>query len=199
MKTDTVSGDIQTILSNTGWSQASLARKLGVSQSTVSKWLDGTTAPSDDEQIQVVHTLAEITSEKALLLGARMMASIPKWHFLCARSSVNKSSQRENAIQTFGVLKSAIQCALSPQDHACPSNRFGFLFSIVALPVPFADRSKAFIFADDLQKPRNFIILVNSELDPQTQMAEAIAEIGAHVRPYVFSLNGQAIANEVLI
>lgn len=188
---------VRAILRNTGWSQAGLASRLGVDQSTVCKWHNGSRSPTVDVA-QVLGVLARVTSEKALLLGAGILAAVDPWHYLCARAPAHQATQRSMAISTFHLLRDAVKAALG-SDRLAKTDDFWFLFSVVSIAAPFPDRSRAFVFGDHAAKPRRFVILVNSKLDGRKQMEEAIAEIGAHVRPYVIGLDSPIRANAELL
>ena len=56
--------EIQELMTRKGWSQADLARKLGMFESTISRWLRGQTKPVGPKKNQLRQMLDEVRAAK---------------------------------------------------------------------------------------------------------------------------------------
>ena len=185
-------------LRNTGWSQSALAKELGKDPSIISRWVTGERSASEQD-INKLRMIVKLTSEKALLLGAGIIAQVTHWNFICPRSN-NNTNIRTSADMTLQSLISAVKCISKFSPHLFETERFCWLFSIIALSVPFPDKSNAFIYTDSTECPKRFVILVNQNLNYEQQISEALAEISAHARTRLLDVeSAKFLANGLLI
>lgn len=197
-KRDVAADLIAAIKRNTGWCQSEIGHWMNVAQATISRWTSGSLVPSDEDLMRL-HFLSRITSEKALLLGAGMLAAVERWYFLCARAPTYHGVQKSLAEKALADLVGAVQASTRRYQKIEGLCGFGFLCSVVAFAVPFPDASRSFTFGDDMNQSRRFVVLVNAALTPQEQEVEVSMELSAHVRPHLVEHDGDIRAKGRLI
>lgn len=157
--------------------QGGLGQVLGKSQSTVSRWLSGELVPNDEERTRIM-----IKFHEACALVHSLFPLPGNLHYLC---SFAPSYMENRAEQASKDLRDCMAEALEKLQRGVtvrqsPTRNMAWI-DLHIRAAALQNNARAHCFADDLEQPTLFVILVSDKLSLREQHIVAFEEAYAHV------------------
>jgi hypothetical protein len=156
-----------------GETQQDLGSRLSVNQATISRWINREAKVSCVKEIERIEGC----------LRRYMIDCLAPWCYFCSKAP-RYADNREEIAEL--ALANAL-CALKVRPCAClpPEYESSILFSssIVALSADLGCYAQAYIFVNDKEKPRHFLILVERSLSENGIIESLQTEFIGHVFP----------------
>jgi len=154
-------------------SQSAIAEQIGRSQPTISRWLNSIkTAPPPDDIIKLKSILQSYVDRYA-----------SRWSYVCSKAA-HYSDQRDR-VANSALANTFISLKAHPDDFNLAIRDRSVMLNIVALSANLAPDAEAYIFVNNPQSPKSFIILIEKSLAGDSRVNALEAEFVGHVLPII--------------